>query len=130
MEKNKIKILIVDDEECIRDFLSYMLDKGGFLTENACNGKEALEKVAQNKPDIIILDITMPVMDGLETCRRLREHPDNLNIPIIFMSATEYDYITQTIRGMPGGAIRYIEKPCELKYLFSQINSLVFWSKT
>ena len=87
-KKNKrTKVLIVDDEEIVREALSYIFDKVGFITEEAKNGKEALIKVAQTKPDIIILDVAMPELDGTQACIRLRGNPETQNIPIIFLSA-------------------------------------------
>ncbi len=122
-QKRGIKVLIVDDEEHIREFVSYLLGEKGFITENADNGKEALKKVAQDKPDIIILDVTMPLMNGLEVCARLKEDPSTQDIPIIFLSAQER--IGRIIQGMPGATIKYIEKPYDLEYLLAQINELI-----
>jgi len=115
--------LIVDDERCIREVISYVLDEKGFSTESASDGKEALEKIAQNKPDIIILDFAMPQMDGLQVCKQLKTHPDTQDIPIIFLSA--HKHIEQMIKDMPGAAVKYLEKPYDLKYLLEQIESLL-----
>lgn len=120
-EKKKIKILVVDDENCIKDCIVHLLQRKGFISEGASNGKEALEKVRRDKPDIIILDIAMPVLDGLETCKQLKKNPDTQDIPIILLSSHEPG---QIIQGMPGAAIKYIEKPCGLEYLLTQINKL------
>ncbi len=121
-EKKKIKILIVDDENCIKDCIIRLLQRRGFIAEGASNGKEALEKVRRDKPDIIILDIVMPVLDGLQVCKQLKENPDTQDIPIILLSSYEPG---QIIQGMPGAAIKYIEKPCDLEYLLTQINNLI-----
>jgi CheY-like chemotaxis protein len=129
-ERIGLKILIVDDEECIRDCLTYVFTKRGFIAENASNGEEALEKISQDKPDIIILDIAMPVMDGIQLCRNLKDNPDNWDIPIIFLSAFGQEGAIREIHGLPGAGIRHIEKPCDLKYLFSQISSLIFWPQS
>jgi DNA-binding response OmpR family regulator len=115
--------LIVDDEECIRECVGYALRKNGFAVENAENGKVALEKIARNKPDIIILDFAMPQMDGLQVCKQLKRYPDTQNIPIIFLSA--HKHIEQMIKDMPGAAVKYLEKPYDLKYLLEQIESLL-----
>jgi len=120
-QNKKIKILIADDENCTRDCIVYLLQKRGFISEGASNGKEALEKVKQDKPDIIILDIIMPVLDGLEVCKQLKENPDTQDIPIILLSSYEPG---QIIQGMPGAKIKYIEKPCGLEYLLAEINNL------
>jgi len=119
--KKKIKILIVDDEDSLRNLIVGLLQKRGFISEGASNGKKALEKVRQDKPDIIILDIAMPVLDGLAACKQLKENPDTQDIPIILLSSHEPG---QIIQGMPGAAIKYIEKPCDLEYLLTEINNL------
>jgi len=122
-QKKRIKVLIVDDEKYIRELIGYALEEKGFITENASNGKVALEKVAQDKPDIIILDVMMPLMNGLQVCKRLKENSDTKDIPIIFLSAQSY--IDETIQDMLGRTIKYIEKPCDLGYLLAQINNLI-----
>lgn len=123
MEKEPIRILIADDNENVREFLGHMLQKRGFIIENACDGEEALKKTAQKKPDIMILDVMMPLMDGFETCKRLKENPDTRDIPIIFLSAEKR--ISKMITDMPGAAVKYIEKPCNIEYLVRQINELI-----
>lgn len=115
--------LIVDDEWGIRECIGYALRKKGFAIENAENGKVALEKIARNKPDIIILDFAMPQMDGLQVCNQLKRHPDTQDIPIIFLSA--HKHIEQMIKDMPGAAVKYFEKPYDLEYLLEQIESLM-----
>ncbi len=122
-QKKKTKVLIVDDEDVIRDCIAYLLKKRGFISEGASNGKEALEKVRRDKPDIIIMDIVMPVLDGLQACKQLRENPDTQDIPIILLSS--HEPLGQIIQGMPGAAIKYIEKPCDLEYLLTEINNLI-----
>jgi CheY-like chemotaxis protein len=116
---NQINVLIVDDEECIRESMSYILGELGFAPEEANNGKEALDKVSQKRPDVIILDVAMPVMDGIETCKRLRENPDTRDIPVVFLSGQAH--IDQMISNIPGPKIKCMEKPCDIKYLAEQI---------
>jgi len=82
------KILIVDDDAAIRDILGLMLTEEKFIVEKAKNGKEALKKIDKNKPDLIILDYIMPVMNGLETCRRLKNNPVTRDIPVLLCTAT------------------------------------------
>lgn len=118
-----LKVLVVDDEESVRKSLSYILEGRGFIVKEAENGQEALEKVTQDKPDIIILDVTMPQMDGLKACRQLRKNPDTQRIPIIFLSAQRD--IARLTRGLPGAPIEYITKPCDITYLLERINRLV-----
>jgi len=121
-KKKGIKILIVDDEEIIREVMTYVLRKKGFITETAENGKKALEQIAQDKPDIIILDIVMPEMGGLEVYKRLRKNTDTQHIPIIFLSAEES--IKYAILEKAGTITEYIEKPCDIEYLVKRIKSL------
>ncbi len=123
VKDNQINVLIVDDQECIRESMSYILGELGFTPEEANNGKEALDKISQNRPDIIILDVVMPVMDGIETCKRLRENPDTRNMPIIFLSGQAH--VDQMISGIPGPAIKCMEKPCNIEYLAEQIYSAI-----
>lgn len=125
-KKKGVKVLIVDDEEGIREVIGYILEKRGFIAEDAGNGKKALEKVAQEKPDIIILDIAMPEMDGLQTCKRLRENPDTQDIPIIFLSSQSRPIRpTALAREALGAPIEYISKPCDIEHLLRRIDSLV-----
>lgn len=126
-KNNYINVLIVDDEGYIRESMVYMLKEMGFAPEEANNGKEALDKVSQNRPDIIILDVVMPVMDGIETCKRLRENPDTRDIPIIFLSGQER--IEEIVSGLPGPAIKCVEKPCNINYLAEQIYFAILNSK-
>lgn len=123
MASKKRIVLIVDDEWSIRECIGYVLREKGFTVENAENGKVALQKIMRNRPDIIILDFTMPQMDGLQVCNHLKKHPDTQDIPIIFLSA--HKHIEQLIKDMPGAAVKYLEKPYDLKYLLEQIESLL-----
>ncbi|HRB92787.1 MAG TPA: response regulator, partial [Chitinophagales bacterium] len=75
MAEKTFKILVVDDEPDILEFLSYNLEKEGFSVETAENGKQALEKAKKSQPDIVLLDVMMPEMDGIEACRTMREMP-------------------------------------------------------
>lgn len=115
------KILIVDDEPDILEFLKYNLNKEGFETYTATNGLEAIKTAKINIPDLIILDVMMPEMDGIETCRQLRTMSTFNNTVIIFLSARYEDY-TQ-IMGLDVGADDYIVKPVKLRVLISKINA-------
>lgn len=122
-EINKGKsVLIVDDEECIREFTGYILKKRGFTVKSAADGKEAIEKITRDKPDIIILDFAMPEMDGLQVCLHLKQYPDTQNIPIIFLSADVH--IGERLKDMPGAAVKYLPKPCDIKRLLEQIENI------
>lgn len=118
-----LKVLIVDDDVNVRDTLLQLLETKGFLVAGAENGREALKKVCQDKPHLIILDVGMPVMDGIETFRRLRESTDTQDIPVIFLSG-RVD-AADCIPDSSGGAKEYINKPCDIAYLISRINALL-----
>ncbi|MGI8892445.1 MAG: response regulator, partial [Bacteroidia bacterium] len=105
----KFKILLVDDEPDILEFMDYNLKKEGYQVITAKNGMEALKLARQHHPDLIVLDIMMPEIDGMETCRQLREIEEFKNTLIVFLTARNEDY-TQ-IAGFDVGADDYIAKP-------------------
>ncbi|MBI5218051.1 MAG: response regulator transcription factor [Bacteroidia bacterium] len=115
------KILIADDEPDILEFLKYNLVKEGFEVSTANNGVEALKVAYSAHPDLILLDVMMPEMDGIETCRKIRETAALKNTFIIFLSARAEDY-TQ-IAGLESGADDYIVKPVKLRVLISKIKA-------
>ncbi len=121
MEKHKI--LIVDDEPDILEFLGYNLKKEGFEVSTASNGEEALEKAKEIIPQLIILDVMMPEMDGVETCDELRKIPELNNTIITFLSARGEDY-TQ-IAGFEAGADDFITKPVKPKIFVSKVKALL-----
>jgi len=118
-----IKILIADDEENILQFLSYNLKKEGFEVITATNGADALRLAKIENPDLIVLDIMMPVMDGMETCRELREMPETKDKLIVFLTARSEDY--SQIAGFENGADDYITKPIKPKVFISRIKALL-----
>jgi two-component system, OmpR family, alkaline phosphatase synthesis response regulator PhoP len=117
------KVLVVDDEQDILEFLSYNLEKDGFLVSTAENGKVALEKAKKEEPDIILLDVMMPEMDGIEACRTLREMPQFENTIIAFLTARTEDY--SQIAGFETGADDYISKPIKPRVLISRLRALL-----
>lgn len=117
-----MKILLVDDEPDILEFMEYNLKKENYDVFKANNGKEALQKAKQILPDLIILDIMMPEMDGIETCRALREQKDFKKTLIAFLTARNEDY--SQIAGFDVGADDYITKPIKPRVLVSRINAL------
>lgn len=119
----KYKILLVDDELDILEFLSYNLKKEGYEISTATNGKEAIEVAKSEKPHLIILDVMMPDMDGIETCREIREIPGLKNIIIAFLTARNEDY--SQIAGFDVGADDYINKPIKPRVLASRIKALL-----
>ncbi|MDD5571085.1 MAG: response regulator transcription factor [Bacteroidales bacterium] len=119
----KAKILIVDDEPDILEFLKYNLIKEGFEVYTSTNGKDAIQKAKEIIPDLIILDVMMPGMDGIETCREIKQINILKNILIIFLSARAEDY--SQIAGYDAGADDYITKPIKLRILISKIKALL-----
>lgn len=117
------KILIVDDEPDIRTLIKYNLKKEGFLVEEAENGREGLEKAIDWIPDLIILDVMMPIMDGMETCELLRAESTLNQTIITFLTARVEDY--SQIAGLDAGADDYINKPIKPKLLISKVNALL-----
>ncbi len=123
MEKENVKILIVDDEPDILEFVSYNLKKEGFNTLTANNGSLALEIANSEKPNLIILDIMMPQIDGVEVCRTIRSNPDFQNTLIAFLTARNEDY--SQIAALDVGGDDYITKPIRPRVLVSRINALL-----
>ena len=123
MAEKIFKILVVDDEPDILEFLSYNLEKEGFLVETAENGKQALEKAKKNQPDIVLLDVMMPEMDGIEACRTMRETPQFEHTIIAFLTARTEDY--SQIAGFETGADDYISKPIKPRVLVSRLKALL-----
>jgi two-component system alkaline phosphatase synthesis response regulator PhoP len=123
MENIKHKILIVDDDRDILEFLSYNLKKEGFEVFKAENGKIGLEVATQEIPDLILLDVMMPEMDGIETCYQLKENPVLKDIIVAFLTARNEDY--SEISGLEAGADDYISKPVRPRVLISRIKALL-----
>lgn len=117
------KILVVDDEEDILDFLSYNLKKEGFDVTTASNGSDALAIAQKIQPDLIILDIMMPELDGIEVCRRLRAEPQFHQTTITFLTARDEDF-TQ-IKALDVGGDDYITKPIKPQLLVSRVKALL-----
>ena len=117
------KILIVDDEEDIRTLLQYNLEKEGFAVETAENGEIALKKAAKFKPDLMLLDVMMPGMDGIEVCETIRSNPESSNMLICFLTARSEDY--SQIAGLEAGADDYVAKPIRPKVLVSRIKAML-----
>jgi two-component system alkaline phosphatase synthesis response regulator PhoP len=125
---SKYKILLVDDEPDILEFLSYNLKKEGYSVFTASNGKEAIATAKVELPHLIILDVMMPDMDGIETCREIREIPGLKNVMIAFLTARNEDY--SQIAGFDVGADDYINKPIKPRVLTSRIKALLRRSGT
>ncbi len=117
------KILLVDDEQDIIEFLSYNLKKEGFELFSANSGSEALLEAQKHNPDLIVLDVMMPEMDGIQTCTELRKNTDLNNPIIVFLTARSEDY--SQIAGLNSGADDYITKPVKPAVFVSKINALL-----
>jgi two-component system alkaline phosphatase synthesis response regulator PhoP len=122
-EYNNFKILIVDDEVDIIEFISYNLKKEGFEVNHASNGLEAVECARLFKPDLILLDVMMPVMDGIEACKQLRKLPELAETFIVFLTARSEEY--SEISGFNAGADDYIAKPIKPRVLISRIQAML-----
>lgn len=121
--EKEFKILVVDDEQDILEFLSYNLEKDGFAVLTAENGRQAVEIAKKEEPDVILLDVMMPDMDGIEACRTLRELPQFENTIIAFLTARTEDY--SQIAGFETGADDYISKPIKPRVLISRLRALL-----
>ena len=123
MRANEIKILLVDDEPDILEIVGYNLRNEGYEIYTAENGEKALEKAVKHKPHLILLDIMMPEMDGIEACEKIRSTPGLENTLISFLTARGEDY--SQVAGFEAGADDYITKPVKPKILVSKVKSLL-----
>lgn len=119
----KIRILLVDDEPDILEFIGYNLRKEGFEVLTASNGRKAIELAKKHKPRVIILDVMMPEMDGIETCEEIRRIPELEKTMVAFLTARGEDY--SQIAGFDAGADDYITKPIKPKVLLSRVRALL-----
>jgi two-component system alkaline phosphatase synthesis response regulator PhoP len=118
-----IRILLVDDEPDVLDFLSFNLQKEGYEVHTASNGREAIQVAKKVSPNLILLDVMMPEMDGIEACKELRTLPESKNALIIFLTARTEDY--SQIAGLDAGADDYVSKPIKPRVLVSRIKALL-----
>lgn len=123
MEPNQITILLADDEADILEFLGYNLEKAGFRVLKAKNGQKAVRLAQEFRPQLIILDVMMPVMDGMEACRELRKSAELKETLIVFLTARGEDY--SQIAGFEAGADDYITKPIKPKVFISRIQAIL-----
>ena len=123
MKKREIKILLVDDEPDILEIVGYNLSSEVYDVITAENGLEAVKKAKKEKPQLIILDVMMPEMDGIEACEQIRKIPDLSNTIITFLTARGEDY--SQVAGFDAGADDYITKPIKPKVLVSKVKALL-----
>lgn len=123
MNNRDIKILLVDDEPDILEIVGYNLSAEGYQISTAKNGLEAVKKAKKEKPHLIILDVMMPEMDGMEACEQIRKIPDLKDTIITFLTARSEDY--SQVAGFDAGADDYIAKPIRPKVLVSKVKALL-----
>lgn len=123
MKKKDIKILLVDDEQDILEIVGYNLAQEGYQIVTATNGKEAITKAKKELPHLIIMDVMMPEMDGMEACENIRKLPELSNVIITFLTARSEDY--SQVAGFDAGADDYITKPIKPKLLVSKVKALL-----
>ena len=117
------KILIVEDEKAILELVTLYLEKEGFRPLTAMTGREALKKVKDEKPDLIILDLMLPEIDGLEICKQLRSIPETAMLPILMLTAKAEE--SDTIVGLELGADDYVTKPFSPKAIIARVKALL-----
>lgn len=123
MKKKEIKILLVDDEQDILEIVGYNLSQEGYKIVTASNGKEAIAVAKKELPHLIIMDVMMPEMDGMEACEAIRKVPELNNVIITFLTARSEDY--SQVAGFDAGADDYIAKPIKPKLLVSKVKALL-----
>ena len=123
MKKKDIKILLVDDEQDILEIVGYNLSQEGYQIVTASNGKEAIVKAKKEHPQLIIMDVMMPEMDGMEACENIRKIPELQDTIITFLTARSEDY--SQVAGFDAGADDYIAKPIKPKVLVSKVQALL-----
>ncbi len=117
------KILVVDDEQDILEIIRHSLNKEGFEVHVAANGVQAIDQARRVKPELILMDVMMPVMDGMEACRQLREDPATAGIAIVFLTARSEEFAE--LAGFEAGADDYITKPIRPRVLLSRLRAVL-----
>jgi len=123
MENEQYRILLVDDEPDVLEFLGYNLRKEGYQIFSCNNGREAIVKASEILPHLIVLDVMMPQMDGIEACREIKQNPSLENSIIVFLTARGEDY--SQIAGFEAGADDYVAKPIKPRVLVSRVKALL-----
>ncbi len=116
-------ILVVDDEDETRLMLRILLELKGFQVEEAVDGLDALKKVHEVNPAVMVLDVMMPNMDGLTVCRNLRNQPETANLPVIMLSGKTH--LNADAEGLAAGANAYMSKPADVMKLIENINQML-----
>ena len=116
------KVLVVDDDKLTLRLSVHVFQRGGYEVFVASNGAEALEKVVDVKPDVVVLDVMMPDMSGLQVCQKLRANPNTARLPIIMLSAK--GHVDDKLHGFEAGADDYVQKPVAPKELLATLAAL------
>ena len=116
-------VLVVEDEAALATMLRYNLEKQGFRVEEASDGQEALTRISEAQPDLVLLDWMLPVMSGIEVCRQIRRRPGTRDLPVIMVSARTEDQ--DAVRGLNTGADDYITKPFHMDALLARMRALL-----
>ncbi len=122
-ERLRHKILVVEDEPDIRELLRYSLAEEGFVVEEAGDGAEALDRITRRAPDLVVLDLMMPRMSGLELCRRLRASADTAALPVMVVTAKGAE--VDRILGLEMGADDYVVKPFSPREVVARVKGLL-----
>jgi len=123
METNNYTILLIDDEPDILEFLKYNFKKEGYIVKTAADGDEGIKKAIKHTPDLILLDVMMPELDGMETCRQLRKMKQFQETIIIFLTARGEEY--SEVAGFDAGADDYITKPIRPRVLLARVKAFL-----
>lgn len=125
-DSSTYRILVVDDEPHIRHILEFTLEKAGYQIFTAADGEEALKKMAEVKPNLVLLDVMMPKMDGFEVCRKMRQDFVLNQIPVIILTAK--GDLTEKVKGLEGGANDYLVKPYSNEELLLRVRNVLEWN--
>ena len=122
-ERMRQKVLVVEDEADIRELLRYNLAQEGFMVEEAGDGAEALDRISRRAPDLLVLDLMLPQMSGLELCRRMRSNPETAKLPILVVTAKSAE--VDRILGLEMGADDYVVKPFSPREVVARVKALL-----
>lgn len=122
------KILVVEDDQNIRQILKFRLERAGYEVATAENGQEGLDRVKEVTPDLVLLDLMMPIMDGREVCRQIKTHFNTSHIPVIMLTAKSD--IHDKVGGLRDGANDYLTKPYDPKELLLRVQNMLQWSRS
>jgi len=125
---DKVKVLVADDEQNVVDFIADLLSQSHFEVSKAFNGKGVLDSLQKSQPDIILLDITMPDMNGFEVCEAIRKSPEHASLPILMITGNEDE--TAIVKALESGADDYITKPFKNENLVHKIETLLDQAKS